>query len=125
MKPVSALRNAVLARTEFQRDAPEQKTLVSKRSILRLGRIIDCDEARVLKQAKETSEIFKRKILHAVNTSTRRNVSFSLSGSNPKQWSLVSVVEDESSVISFAVLLGRELNSLNRLSLRSFQTVDA
>lgn len=122
---MSALRNAVLARTEFQRDAPEQKTLVSKRSILRLGRIIDCDEARVLKQAKETSEIFKRKILHAVNTSTRRNVSFSLSGSNPKQWSLVSVVEDESSVISFAVLLGRELNSLNRLSLRSFQTVDA
>ena len=46
------------------------------------------------------------RFLYALNTNTALlNISFSLSGSSPKYRSFVSVVKEESDIISFAVLL--------------------
>ena len=66
------------------------------------------------------------RFLYALNTNTALlNISFSLSGSIPKYRSFVSVDKEESDIISFAALLGRELSLLNKTSLQPSQTVDA
>ena len=48
LKLMSALHEVTVAGIEFQRDAPAKEKLVSYRSILGLGSIIDGDGARLL-----------------------------------------------------------------------------
>ena len=82
----------------FHRDAPENEKLVVSRSILGFGRIMNLDVARVLKQIIT--------FVYVLNTNTALlNISFSLSGSGPKYRSFLSVVKEESVIISFAALL--------------------
>ena len=52
-------------------------------------------------------------------------IAFSLSGSSPKYRSFVSVVREESDIINFAALLGKELSLLTKISPHPSQTVDA
>ena len=100
----------------FHRDAPENDKLVLKRSILRLGRVMNRDMARVLEQIKSCLRYGGARFLYALNTNTALlNISFSLSGSSPKNRSFVSVVKEESDIISFAALLWRELSLLNKI----------
>ena len=89
----------------FHKDAPENEKLVLKRSILRLGRVMNRDVARVLEQIKSRLRYGGARFLYALNTDTASlNISFSLSGSSPKYRSFVSVVKEESNIINFAAL---------------------
>ena len=110
----------------FHRDAPENEKLVLRRSILGLGRVMNLDVARVLEQTKSCLRYGGARFLYALNTNTDLlNISFSLSGIISKYRSFVSVVKEESNIISFAALLWRELSLLNKISLQPSQTVDA
>ena len=89
----------------FRKDAPENEKLVLKRSILRLGRVIYLDVARILEQLKSCLKYGSARFLYALNTNTALlNISFSLSGSIPKYRSFVSVDKEELD-INFAALL--------------------
>ena len=64
------------------------------------------DMARVLQQIKSCLRYRGARFLCALNTNTALlNVSFSLSGSSPKYRSFVSVVKEESDIITFSSLL--------------------
>ena len=108
-------------------DALEKEKLVSKRSIIGLGKIIVRDEERLFEQAKRYVRCCEARFLHAaLNTSAALlNTSFSLRGSKPKRFILISVVFHGSGSISFASLLRGKFSFLNKLSLHTSQTVEA
>ena len=64
------------------------------------------DVARVLEQIKSCLRYGGARFLYALDTNTALlNISLSLSGSNPKYRSFVSVDKEESDMMNFAALL--------------------
>ena len=101
------------------KDALENEKLVLKRSILGMGRVMYLDVARMLEHMKSCLRYGGPGFLYALNTNKALlNISFCLSGSISKYRSFVSVDKEESDIINFAVLLGRELSLLNKISLQ-------
>ena len=90
----------------FHKDSPENEKLVLIRSILGLGRVVYLDVARMLEQIKSCLRYGGVRFLYALNTNTALlSISFSLSGSIPKNRSFVSVDKEESDIINSAALL--------------------
>ena len=110
LKLVSESHDFISVGIVFHRDAPENKKLVLKRSILGLGSIMNRHVTRVLELIKSCLKYGGARFLYALNIDIAlMSISFSLSGSSSKYRSSVSVVRAESDINNSAALLRREL----------------